>query len=486
MATKKWQLYIDGKWVDASTGKTFEVTNPATGEVVAEVALAGEADVEKAVQAAHRAKDIYAQMSVYDRAELCAKLAEEVLANKEEIARDLSLEQGKPYLEEALPEVEETALNFKLAAEDIVRVETPIIPSRDPNKRMLTFRKPHGVYAIVTPWNFPAVIPSEYIGPGLGMGNTMVIKPASYTPISVLHIAACAEKAGFPPGVFNVLTGPGDTVGQQLVGHPLTNAVGFTGETVTGRQIIRAAELKPVLLELGGNGPQIVLEDAHIQAAAEAAAFGSFYNAGQVCCATERVLVHEKVKDEFMAALIEIAKAYEPKDPFVNEAKMGPMNNEATAKKMDLHVKDALEKGASLVYGGERLGGKNSQLFYRPTILDQVTVDMLVNQEETFGPIAPIITFKDDDEALRIANGTKYGLQMAVFTSSMKKAFYFADRLEAGNVVINDSTDFWEAHEPFGGGGGKMSGYGRLGGRFTINDMSYLKTYLIDLDKVRG
>ncbi|HSW36534.1 MAG TPA: aldehyde dehydrogenase family protein [Candidatus Limnocylindrales bacterium] len=485
MARKKWQLFIDGKWVDAASGKTFAVNDPATGELVAEVALAGEADVEKAVQAAHRAKSEYAQMSVYERADLCYKLAEEVLKNKEEIARDLAMEQGKPYHKEALPEVEETALNFRLAAEDVVRVETPIIHSRDPNKRMLTFRMPHGVYAVVTPWNFPAVIPSEYIGPGLGMGNTMVIKPASFTPISVLHIAVCAERAGFPPGVFNVLTGPGDTVGRQLVAHPLTNAVGFTGETVTGRQIIRAAELKPVLLELGGNGPQIVLEDAHIEAAAEAAAFGCFFNAGQVCCATERILVHEKVKAEFLATLIEKARAYEPQEPFNDQAKMGPMNNEATAQKMDIHIKDALEKGATVVYGGERLKGEKTNLYYRPTVLDNVTIDMLVNKEETFGPIAPIITFSDHDEALRIANGTIYGLQMAVFTSSMKKAFYFADRLETGNVVINDSTDFWEAHEPFGGGGGKMSGYGRLGGRFTINDMSYLKTYVIDLKNVR-
>jgi len=481
---KEWKMYVDGKWVSSLSGETFDVINPATGQVVAKVPKGSGEDAELALKAAAREKEKFAAMSVYERAKLVRKAADEVDKRKEEIAKVLSMEQGKPYEAEALPEVEEAVENLYLAAEDVIRLEGRTIAVRDNNKRLLTFSVARGVYAIITPWNFPVVIPSEFVGPGLAVGNTMVLKPASYTPLSLLLFTECIEKAGFPTGVFNVVTGPGGTVGQALAGSPLTDAIGFVGETVTGKQIGKTAGAKPLLLEMGGNGPLIVLEDANLDAAANAAAFGCYYNAGQVCVATERILVHQKIKEKFLELLLERTKKYVPQDPLAPGANMGPLNNEPTAQKMDLHLKDAVEKGARIIYGGKRLENKPTKLYYQPTIVDNVNEDMLLNKEETFGPVAPLITFSDYDEALRIANGTIYGLQSAVFTSNLKKAFYFAEHLQTGNVVINDSTDYWDINHPFGGGAGKQSGFGRLGGRDAILAMSETKCVAFDISNV--
>lgn len=478
---------IAGRWVGAGSGARFPVSSPVTGAVLAEVAESSTPDVDQAVAAAKAAWPVYRAVPTFKRADLMLRMAELIRERAEDIAQVMAVEQGKPYAGEALPEVLETALNFQLAAEDVVRMETPIIPMRDPAKRVLTFREPYGVMAVITPWNFPTVIPSEYLGPGLAVGNTVVMKPASTTPLSMILAARCLQQAleefGLPPGVFNLVTGPGSVVGNHLVAHPEVALVGFTGETVTGEAICSRAGIKQTLMELGGNGPQIVCADANLEEAAMAAATGCFFNAGQVCCATERILVDKKVHDEFLQLLVKEADKWVLGDPMHPDTTMGPLNNEPTAAKTDLHLDDARRKGASILTGGERRADRPTALYFPPTVIDGVRRDMLLNMEETFGPVAPVIEFTTDVEAVEIANETGYGLQMSVFTSSIKRCFWYADQLRTGNIVFNDTTDYWEAHEPFGGGGGTKSGHGRLGGRYTLDDVTHLKTVAIDVEK---
>ncbi|MEW5722513.1 MAG: aldehyde dehydrogenase family protein [Thermodesulfobacteriota bacterium] len=479
---------INGHWTNAASGRTFEVKSPVTGEVLAKVPLCDFSDVDAAVDAARRAWWPFKLRPVHDRAALVRKISEKITARAEEIAGVKVLEQGKSFSKEALPCVLETARNFQLAAEDIVRMESPLIPMADPNKRCLTFKEAIGVMAVITPWNFPTVIPSEYLGPGLAAGNTVVMKPASFTPLSMILVARCIQEAldelDFPKGVFNLLTGPGGRIGDYLVGHSGVNMIGFTGETVTGTSICHKAGLKKLLMELGGNGPQIVCADANLVEAAKAAAFGSFYNSGQVCCATERVLVQDKVHKEFVELLVQEAETWKLGDPFDEATCLGPLNNEPTAVKTEQHLKDAAAKGARVLVGGQRAEGFPTGLYFQPTVVDNVPRDSLLNLEETFGPVAPVIVFKTDEEAVEIANETGYGLQMAVFTGNVKKIFYYAERLRTGNIVFNDTTDYWEAHEPFGGGGGTKTGFGRLGGRYTLEDVTHLKTLAIDINKV--
>jgi len=478
---------IAGRWTKARSGARFPVVSPVTGAVLAEVPECAAVDVDEAVAAAKAAWPAYRSMHVFKRAELVLRVAELIRKQAETIAEVMAVEQGKPYTTEALPELLETALNFQLAAEDVVRMETPIIPMRDPAKRVLTFREPYGVMAVITPWNFPTVIPSEYLGPGLAVGNCVVMKPASATPLSMILTAHCIQQAldefGVPPGVFNLLTGPGAVVGDYLVAHPDLALVGFTGDTVTGEVICSRAGIKQTLMELGGNGPQIVCADANLEEAAKAAATGCFMNAGQVCCATERILVDRKVHDEFVKLIVGEAGSWVLGDPLDPATTMGPLNNEPTAVKTERHLADARAKGAQILLGGARQSGRPTDLYFPATVIDGVTRDMLLNTEETFGPVAPVITFDTDDEAVEIANGTGYGLQMSVFTSSIRHCFWYADRLRTGNVVFNDTTDYWEAHEPFGGGGGTKSGHGRLGGRYTLDDVTHLKTVAIDIEK---
>src|SRR2546427_4448930 len=357
-------------------------------------------------------------------------------------------------------------------------METAIIPSQDPNKRILTFRKPNGVYAGITPWNFPTLIPVELIAPGIAVGNTIVMKPSEWTPIAMANFVQIMADAGLPDGVVNVVYGGGD-VGERLVTHPDVDCVGFVGSHPTAEKIVRAAGLKRSLIEASGNGPVIVCADADLERAAQGAVFGGFFCAGQVCCATERVLVHEDVHDEFLDHVVRVAGEWRLGDPFDEATRVGPMNNEPTARKMDTHLEDAVGKGATVVVGGSRESGRPTDLYYEPTVLTDVGLDTLINREETFGPIVPLIRVSSDDEALAVANSSHLGLQAAVYTSSLKRAFRYLDDLRVGNVVVNDSTDYWEAHEPFGGAAGTQSGWGRIGGRYTMLGISDLETPLL-------
>ncbi|HEY3106834.1 MAG TPA: aldehyde dehydrogenase family protein [Gaiellaceae bacterium] len=482
MATtvRNLQNFIGGDWTESTGESARKIVSPVTGEKLADVPNASAEDIRRATAAAREAQPRWAALSAWERARVCHAIADLIDERKEEFARELSLEQGKPFTAEAIPDIEETAENFRIAAEDIKRMESAIIPSRDVNKRILTFRKPNGVYAAITPWNFPTLIPVELIAPGIAAGNTIVMKPSEWTPIAMANFMQIMADAGLPDGVVNVVYGDG-RVGEQLIQDDNVDCVGFVGSHTTAEKIVRAAGLKRTLIEASGNGPVIVCADADLEAAAKGAVFGGFFCAGQVCCATERVLVDRGVHDDFLAAVIQEAEGWKLGDPFDDDTLVGPMNNEPTAKKMDTHIEDAISKGADVVVGGERDSGRPTDLYYQPTVIDGVGLDTLINRDETFGPIVPLITVGSDDEALTVANDSYLGLQAAVYTSSLKRAFKYLDNLQVGNVVVNDSTDYWEAHEPFGGAAGTRSGWGRIGGRYTMLDMTDLKTVVLDI-----
>ena len=480
VASRTLDNFIGGAWVRPTGDRIREIVSPVTGDVLAEVADAGRADIDDAVSAARRAQPRWAALSAWERAKVCHAIADLIAERRESFAHELSLEQGKPYLSEALPDIDETAENFRIAAEDVKRMETAVIPSQDPSKRILTFRRPNGVYAGITPWNFPTLIPVELIAPGIAAGNTIVMKPSEWTPIAMATFMEIMAEAGLPDGVVNVVYGGGE-VGRSLVTHPGIDCIGFVGSHVTAEKIVRAAGLKRSLIEASGNGPVIVCEDADLRRAAEGAVFGGFFCAGQVCCATERVLVHERVHDTFLEEVVDVASDWRLGDPFDAETKIGPMNNEPTARKMDSHLEDAVSKGATVVVGGARESGRPTDLYYQPTVVTDVGEDTLINREETFGPIVPLIRVSSDEQALAVANASHLGLQAAVYTSSLSRAFRYADDLRVGNVVVNDSTDYWEAHEPFGGASGTKTGWGRIGGRYTMLDMTDLKTIVVDV-----
>src|SRR6188474_181185 len=329
-AVKTLQNFVAGDWVEATGDEAREIVSPVTGEKLADAPNASEEDIKRAAKAAREAQPKWAALSAWDRAKVCHAIADLIDERKEDFARELSLEQGKPYTAEAIPDIEETAENFRIAAEDVKRMETAVIPSQDVDKRILTFRKPNGVYAGITPWNFPTLIPVELIAPGIAAGNAIVMKPSEWTPVAMANFMQIMADAGLPDGVVNVVYGGGD-VGEKLVTHPGVDCVGFVGSQRTAEKIVRAAGLKRSLIEASGNGPVIVCEDADLPRAAVGAVFGGFFCAGQVCCATERVLVHARVHDAFLDEVVKVAGEWPLGDPFDAETKVGPMNNEPTA-----------------------------------------------------------------------------------------------------------------------------------------------------------
>jgi len=471
--------FIGGRWVPSTGESSREVVSPVTGETVAVAPDASAGDVEEAVRAARRAQPGWAAQSAWERARICHRAADLIEARREELARLETLEQGKPYVAESLPDIDETAELFRIHAEDVKRLETAIVPLEDVNKRLLTFRRPLGVLGLISPWNFPFLIPVELIAPAIVTGNTVVIKPSEWTPTATAVLVEILAEAGVPEGVVNLVYGAGD-VGERLVTSPV-DGVGFIGSNKTAEKIVRAAGLKRTLIEASGNGPVVVCADADVRMAAAAAVRGGFFCAGQVCVATERVIVDRRIHDEFVEAALEEAKTWKLGDPFDSETRVGPMNNEPTAEKMDRHVSDAVEKGAKVLAGGSREAGMPTRLYYQPTVLDGITSDTLVHREETFGPIVPVMTAGSDEELLALANDSDLGLQMSVFTSSLKRAFEFGDRMRAGQVLVNEGCDWWEAHMPFGGAAGTKTGWGRVGGRHSLEDMTDLHTIVIDL-----
>ncbi|GAB3498738.1 aldehyde dehydrogenase family protein [Nocardiopsis coralliicola] len=474
------QLWIDGAYTDGAGSETFAVDSPATGEHVGTVPVPVQADIDAAVAAANTAQQAWGRTNVFERAALCHRIGDEISARLHELARLQSLEQGKP-LSESVADIEEAAQLFHLHAEDAVRLYGETLPSTDPKKRMWTFREAVGTWAVITPWNFPLLMLTEFTAPGLATGNAVVVKPPAHTSLTVLAAMEAFAAAGVPEGLVNILPGEAET-GDALVRHPGTHAIGFIGSSATGAKIQAAAGLKRSIMECSGNGPVVVLEDADLAAAARAAVFGAYYCAGQVCCATERVIVHEKVHDAFVAEVLKAAERdVRLGDPFDAETTLGPLNNEAVAQKMDRHLADARERGAGVLLGGKRAEDRPTGLYYEFTVVDGVPEDSLLSREESFGPVVPIITGADDDEILRIANDDPLGLQGAVFTQNMGKAYRFVEEMKVGQVVVNDSTGFWDVNMPFGGAGGRGTGWGRIGGMYTLHDMTDLRTGVVHL-----
>lgn len=479
----KYQMYIDGEWCDSSTGEVIEVISPVNGELLGSVPKASKEDVERAVVAADKAKADFRFWSDLERGDLVCRIADELEKEAEKYAKDLTMEQGKSYHQEAYGEVIESAENLRNAKEDLIRMNGEILYSKEVERKIFTKREPNGVYAAISPWNFPLVMPAEHIAPILVAGNTMVMKPASYTPISGVNFAQAIEKAGCPKGVFNLVTGPGPSVGEQMVSHPLVNAIAFTGEDQTGIRIQDLAGLRSCLMEMGGTGPEIVCADADVKEAAIAAAYGGWMNAGQVCCSTQRILVHKSVKKQFVEELMKTLDDVVLGDPMDEKTTMGPMNNEPVVQKVESHIKEGVDRGAKILAGGKRAKGFPTALYFEPTIIDNVVPGMMLHDLETFGPVLPIIEFDTEEQALEMANSTKLGLQMSVFTSSLKKAYWWQERLKAGNVCINESAGFWEPHQPFGGAPGTETGYGRIGGKYTIEETTFLKTITVNFNK---
>ena len=454
--------------------------SPATGELLAEVPLGTADDTDRAVQVANKARSSIASMTVFERSKLLFAIADEIAKDRETIAKDLAQEQGKPYHAEALIEVDTAVEMWRDAGEIIKHLNTEVLPSSDPTKRIYTIRQPHGVCAVISPWNFPLAIPTEYLCAGLAAGNTIVWKPSEFTPLSAIHLVRCCERAGVPKGVINLVIGDGPGVGHTLVSHPDVHAIGLTGSPETGDKVARAAGAKPMLLELGGNGPTIIMEDANLQLAIQQTAFGCFANSGQICDSTERILVHEKVHDQVIEGLLQASQAVRLGPSLDPATTMGPLNNQHTAEKVDRHLQDARDKGAEILVGGGRASDFPTDLYYQPTVIDKVSSDMLLNREETFGPVAPVLTFSDMDEAIAMANDNDLGLVAGVFTQSMGRAIHMAEQIESGIVNINEVCTYWQPHTPFGGYSTKRSGVGRLGGKYTIEALSQIKTLLLD------
>jgi succinate-semialdehyde dehydrogenase/glutarate-semialdehyde dehydrogenase len=475
-------MVIGGAWADSESGARFEATSPVTGESLGTVPEGTRKDAGRAIAAANAARRDWASRSAFERAAALERVAELIEERRDDLARTLTLDQGKPLHAESYAEVEELVAYWRMAAADATRLHGSLPPSVDAGKRILAYRVPRGVVGVITPWNWPYTMPAELIAPALAAGNTVVWGPASSTSICAIKLAECVVDAELPAGVFSMVTGPGSVVGDEIAGSPGTHAVGFIGSIATGLKVAASAAGKTTLLELGGNGPLVVLDDADVEAAAEASIAASFLCAGQSCTAGELFLVHESVHDEFVERLgAAIERSVRLGDPFRHETTMGPLNNEPTAEKTDRHVADALERGAVLVAGGSRAEGFPTDLYWQPTVLSEVTEEMEVAREETFGPVVPIMRISSDEEALQIANASPYGLLTAVWTRDLARGLRFAEAVDAGWVNVNESTNYWESHLPFGGRSGKSSGVGRVGGSQVLEAFTEPKTVVLTL-----
>jgi acyl-CoA reductase-like NAD-dependent aldehyde dehydrogenase len=482
VSTRDYSMVIGGAWAESESGARLEATSPATGESLGTVPEGTREDAQRAITAANAAWRDWAARSAFERAAALERVGDLIEERREDLARTLTLDQGKPLHAEAYGEVEELVVYWRMAAADATRMAGSMPPSVDAGKRILAYRVPRGVVGVITPWNWPYTMPAEMIAPALAAGNAVVWVPAPSTSVCAVKLAECIVDAELPAGVFSMVTGPGAVVGDEVAGSAGTQAVGFIGSVATGQSVARRAAGKAAVLELGGNGPMVVLDDADVHAAAEASLAASFLCAGQSCTAGERFLVHEAVHDEFVDALqAAVERSITLGDPFAEETTMGPLNNEPTAQKMDRHVADALERGARLVAGGSRATGFPTGLYWEATVLDDVTDEMEVAREETFGPVVPITKISSDDEALQIANASPYGLLTAVWTKDLGRGLRFAEAVDAGWVNINESTNYWESHLPFGGRAGSSSGVGRVGGASVIDAFTEPKTVVVTL-----
>jgi acyl-CoA reductase-like NAD-dependent aldehyde dehydrogenase len=481
MATGTAQhMFVGGSWQPSTSGETSDATSPATGEVIGTIPQGDRGDAQRAIAAARDAADAWARLTAFERAAKMHAVGDLIEGRRDELAHTLTLDQGKPLRAEAFGEVDELIEYWRMAAEDAKRLSGELPNSFSPGKRVMLVRRPRGVVSVISPWNWPYTMPAELIAPALACGNAVVWTPAPSTAVCAIALAGCIADADLPPGVFNMVTGPGPVVGDELARNPGTDGVAFIGSTATGRLVAQAAAGKAALLEMGGNGPLVVLDDADLSAAVDATLTACFLCAGQSCTAGERILVHRAVRDEFVELLgRRVAERILLGDPFDDATTMGPLNNEPVASKMDEHVGDALERGASVVSGGARATGFATSLYWQPTVLTDVPPDARVAVEETFGPIAPVVAIGSLEEAISLTNASPYGLLSAIYTADLRRGLEFADRVRTGWVNINESSNYWEAHLPFGGRAGTDSGIGRVGGAHVMHSFTELQTVVI-------
>lgn len=475
--------FIGGAWVSSALGETFGAVSPSNGAPLAVIAQGDRTDAQAAIAAARKGFKTLAKLTRWERARLCQRVADEVERRADDLAMTLALEQGKPLVTEARAEVAAAAVGFREAGELIKWMEGNFIPVEDAAKRAISFRQARGVYAVVTPWNFPVNIPVEYLAPCLAAGNAVVWAPAPTTSLCAAMLMECIVAADVPEGAINLVFGPGPIVGDEFVANEGTDGIGFTGSPATGAKIASRGAGKPMLLELGGNGPVIVLDDADLDRAANAIAFGSFFNAGQVCAATGRVLVTPANYAALAEKVVEATRQIRVGDPLDPATTMGPLNNAAVLAKVEQHVGDATQRGADLLVGGGRLPELGSGNFFAPTVMGRVPTTALLNIEETFGPVVPIVVCDDEQALLATTNAASHGLAASVFTRDLSRAFTFGEALTAGLVNINSPSCYWELHLPFGGAAGKKSGIGRLGGKRALEEMTEIKTITFDVSR---
>ena len=472
------RCYIAGAWSDADNGAVSAIANPATGELLGNVPELGAAETRRAIEAAHAAWPGWRQATAQTRATILRRWFSLMLEHQEDLAMLLTLEQGKP-LAEARGEISYAASFIEWFAEDGKRVYGDTIPAHQPDKRILVLKEPVGVCAAITPWNFPTAMIARKAGAALAAGCPMVVKPAPQTPFSALALAVLAERAGVPAGVLNVVTGPAQVIGDEILDNPLVRKLSFTGSTRTGKYLMQrcAGTLKRLSLELGGNAPFIVFDDTNLDAAVAGALVSKYRNSGQTCVCANRFLVQDGVYDAFAERLTQAVREQLTVGNGLEPGVMqGPLIDAAALAKVERHVADALAQGARVLTGGRRhaLGGT----FYEPTVLGEVTPDMLVAREETFGPVAPLFRFQTDDEAIRLANATEFGLAAYFYSRNLSRVFRVAEALQYGMVGINTGLISTEI-APFGGV--KESGFGREGSKYGIEEYLNIKYLCVDL-----
>jgi len=475
MLTPEHKIYIDGKWVKSGTDETFLSVNPATEKAIGKFQHGDAEDVKRAIDAAERALPKWSDMPAPKRGAILLKIAELMRKDKERLGRLVTSEMGK-VLKEGLGDVQEAIDIFEYMAGEGRRLFGHTTTSELPDKFAMTIRIPVGVMGLISPWNFPIAIPAWKTSAALICGNTMVLKPSSDTPLCATELVKLMEKAGVPPGVVNLVTGPARTAGQEIVKNKRIDGLSFTGSHETGEWIMANVGVKKVGMELGGKNPIIVMEDADLALAVDGILWGAFGTTGQRCTACSRVLVHRAVKERFMSLMVERTKRLRLGNGLDKGTDVGPLVNKAAQEKSGRYVEIGKDEGARLCCGGERPAGKG--FFYRPTVFDNVSPDMRIAQEEIFGPVLSVIEIKNLDEAIDIANGTEYGLSSSIYTKDVRNAFVAMKKIEAGITYVNSPTIGAEVHLPFGGI--KKTGFTREAGIEGIEEFSHSKTLYVD------
>ena len=466
----KTQAYVNGQWVNSDSGKTFDVINPATGELIAKVPDMNRADVRKAIDAANAAWPAYRDLTARERSSLMKQWYALILAHKDELARLMTMECGK-VLPESIGEVAYGASFVEWFAEEAKRTYGDVIPAQSKDKRLVVIKQSIGVAAAITPWNFPLAMITRKVGPALAAGSPVIVKPPSETPLTALAISYLAEKAGFPTGVYNTITTTDNVeIGKELCENKKVRKLSFTGSTAVGKILMQqcAPTLKKLSLELGGNAPFIVFEDADIDAAVKGAIISKFRNSGQTCVCVNRIYAQDKIYDEFVEKLSRAIAKLRVGNGLDKDVEIGPLINEKGLNKVKHHIQDAVEKGAKVNIGGKQING----LFFEPTVLTDATAEMIISQQEVFGPVAPIFRFSTEDEAIKMANDTDYGLASYFYSRDVARCWRVAEALECGMVGINEGLISTEV-APFGGI--KESGLGREGSKYGMDYFMEIK-----------